>query len=107
MKNELDSIHHIAIKVNNIQESIDWYCKHLKCTVAYQDESWGLLKFSNISLALVLPNTHPPHIGIPCDEPEKYGVVKPHRDGTASTYIPDPSGNYVEMIKLNDTEKQD
>jgi catechol 2,3-dioxygenase-like lactoylglutathione lyase family enzyme len=100
MSQALDSIHHIAIEVKNIQQAIDWYCKHLKCAVAYQDNTWALLKFANTSLALVLPGDHPPHIGIPCDHPEQYGEVKDHRDGTASSYVPDPFGNYVEMIKL-------
>ncbi|MCD6046602.1 MAG: Glyoxalase/bleomycin resistance protein/dioxygenase [Gammaproteobacteria bacterium] len=101
MNKQLDSIHHIAIEVTDIQKAIDWYQQHLKCEVAYQDDTWGLLKFENISVALVLPGTHPPHIGIPCDQPEKYGEVKPHRDGTSSAYIQDPFGNWVEMIKLN------
>lgn len=96
----LDTIHHIAIEVTDIQQAIDWYQKHLRCEVAYQDKTWGLLKFENVALALVLPGTHPPHLGIPCDHPEQYGEVKPHRDGTSSAYIKDPFGNWVEMIKL-------
>jgi len=106
MSAPLDTIHHIAIEVSDIQQAIDWYQKHLACTVAYQDDSWGLLKLANTSIALVLPGSHPPHIGIPCDHPEQYGVVKPHRDGTASVYLEDPFGNFIEMIKLAEPKEQ-
>jgi hypothetical protein len=105
MTETLDSIHHIAIEVGNIQQAIDWYQKQLKCAVVYQDDSWGLLKFANASIALVLPGDHPPHIGIPCAHPEQYGTVKDHRDGTVSAYIEDPFGNCVEMIKLVDSKE--
>jgi extradiol dioxygenase family protein len=106
MSDSLDMIHHVAIEVTNIKQAVDWYQKNLSCAVAYQDQSWGLLKFANLSIALVLPGTHPPHIGIPCDHPEQYGEVKPHRDGTASVYINDPFGNVVEMIKLAESKEQ-
>ena len=94
MPQPLDSIHHIAIEVKDIQQAIDWYCGRLNCEIAYQDKTWGLLKFANTSLALVLPGDHPPHLGIPCDHPEQYGEVKDHRDGTASSYVAHPFCNF-------------
>jgi len=99
MNKELDSIHHVAIEVKDIAEAVDWYTTHLKCAIAYQDGTWALLKFSNVSVALVLPGSHPPHLAIPCEHPEKYGEVKPHRDGTESVYLSDPFGNHIEMIR--------
>lgn len=105
MTQALDTVHHIAIEVDDIQQAIDWYQKQLNCTVAYQDASWGLLKLANISIALVLPGSHPPHIGIVCDHPEQYGVVQPHRDGTESVYVEDPFGNFVEMIRLAESKE--
>ena len=59
----------------------------------------GLLTYDNISLALVLPNMHPPHIAFEKDNAEDYGKLKKHRDGTSSVYINDPSNNSVEILK--------
>ena len=97
----LDGIHHIAISVENVATAVEWYRDKFQCEVAYQDETWGLLKFANISLALVIPGQHPPHIGFTSAEAEKYGDLKTHRDGTRSVYITDPFGNSVEMMDIN------
>ena len=96
----MDKIHHIAIEVNSIEDTIKWYKEHSNCEVSYQDNTWALLKYDNISLALVLPDTHPPHIAFVKENAEKYGKLKLHRDGTSSVYIKDPSNNSVEMLKL-------
>ena len=98
----MDKIHHIAIEVTSIKDTIEWYKKHSKCEVSYQDNTWALLKYENISLALVLPNTHPPHIAFEKPNAEEYGILKKHRDGTASVYIKDPSNNSVEILKQKD-----
>ncbi len=102
MSAPLDPIHHIAIQVHNIDQSVSWYQSHFSCEVAYHDASWALLKFANISLALVLPQQHPPHFAIPRDDVAPFGTPVPHRDGTSSVYIQDPSGNNIEMLKLAD-----
>ena len=96
----MDKIHHIAIEVKNIRGAIEWYQKHTKCEVSYEDDTWALLRYDNISLALVLPNMHPPHIAFHKKNAEKYGELKKHRDGTSSVYIKDPSDNSIEMLKL-------
>ena len=49
----LDNIHHLAIQVKNINESISWYREKFNLNVKYQDDSWALLEFDNISIALV------------------------------------------------------
>ncbi len=98
----MDKIHHIAIEVNSIEDTIKWYQNNSNCEITYKDNTWALLKYDNISLALVLPNTHPPHIAFVKDNAEKYGKLKLHRDGTSSVYVKDPSNNAVEMLKLND-----
>lgn len=94
----LSTIHHIAIRVNDIAESVQWYREQFQCEIAYQDATWALLKFANTSLALVIPEQHPPHIGFTCDRAGEYGELKTHRDGTRSIYISDPSGNAVELM---------
>lgn len=63
-----------------------------------------MIKFENVSLALVLPDQHPYHFAITCEDAEKYGTLTPHRDGTESIYIKDPDGNHVELLKLNGLE---
>lgn len=96
----MDTIHHIAIQVNNIPDTLEWYKNRYEVKVAYADETWALIQFSNVALALVLPNQHPPHFAITSDHAERYGPLKTHRDGTASIYIQDPAGNNIEMIRL-------
>jgi len=91
-----DSIHHIAIQVEDIASAVEWYSKEFSVKVSYQDDTWAMLDFENLSLALVLPGQHPPHFGA---HPEKYGALTTHRDGTESIYIKDPFGNALELIR--------
>ncbi len=94
----LDSIHHLAIAVTDVPASVAWYQAQFNCTVAYQDATWALLKFANISLALVIPVQHPPHIGFVVDDAARFGALTTHRDGTRSVYVNDPDGNSLEMM---------
>ena len=98
--NLIDTIHHIAIQVNNIAETVAWYKNQYDVKVAYQDDTWALLQFANVALALVIPDQHPPHFAIVSEHAEDYGTLTAHRDGTASVYIQDPAGNQIEMIRL-------
>lgn len=95
---ELDRLHHVAVCVADVAEAVRWYTQTLRCQVAYQDETWALLRLANIHLALVAKGGHPPHVGIFRDDAARFGELKPHRDGTRSVYIEDPSGNYVEFL---------
>ena len=95
----MDKIHHIAIEVDNISESVEWYKKNTNCDISYQDDTWAMLNYDNIGLALVLPKMHPPHIAFEKKNAEDYGKLKTHRDGTASVYINDPSNNAIEILK--------
>lgn len=96
----LDKMHHIAVQVTDIQKSIEWYKTKFACEIEYNDDSWALLKFSNIKVALVSENEHPPHYAIERDSISEFGKETPHRDGTSSVYIEDPDGNTIEMLKL-------
>ena len=62
--------------------------------------SWALLAFDNISLALVRPQQHPPHVAFVTDTVDAFGDPVKHRDGTASVYIEDSEGNTVEMLSV-------
>lgn len=95
----MDKLHHVAIQVDDLQATVDWYRQHFTCEVAYQDKTWALLNFANIQLAFVIPGQHPPHIAIEHPDAARFGELKTHRDGTASVYIKDPSGNDVEIMQ--------
>ena len=97
----MDKIHHVAIQVNDIKVAVEWYQDKFDTKILYQDETWALIKFENLSLALVLPDQHPSHFAIENANAEKYGELTKHRDGTASVYINDPFGNSIEIIKID------
>jgi len=94
----LDAIHHVAVSVTDVAAAVSWYMKTFACRVAYQDESWAMLEFANIRLALVVPGQHPPHLGFTSARAAEFGTLKTHRDGTRSTYVKDPAGNSVEIL---------
>ena len=95
---ELNTIDHVAIPVTDVATSVAWYRERFACEVKYQDDTWALLAFANIRLALVIPAQHPAHLGFVTAQAEKFGALKTHRDGTRSVYVNDPSGNAVEML---------
>jgi catechol 2,3-dioxygenase-like lactoylglutathione lyase family enzyme len=94
----LDSIHHVAVPVLDVKGAVEWYTKTFHCRVSYQDETWAMLEFANMRLALVVPQQHPGHIAFVHPDAEKFGTLKPHRDGTRSVYIKDSAGNHVEIL---------
>ncbi len=100
MSTSLDTIHHTAIQVENIARSVRWYTDRFACEIAYQDDSWAMLRFAKPSLALVLPEQHPYHFAILAEDLTPYGKAVPHRAGTASVYIKDADGNNVEMLTV-------
>ena len=96
---QLDTLHHAAIRVRDVQQAVDWYTQRFACKVEYQDATWAMLEFANVRLAFVLAEEHPPHIAI-LGDPLAYGEAKIHRDSTSSVYLKDPSGNNVEILAL-------
>jgi catechol 2,3-dioxygenase-like lactoylglutathione lyase family enzyme len=96
---KLDTMHHVAVAVSNVKETVDWYTNRFDCKVGYQDESWALVEFANIRLAFVLSEQHPPHFAL-LGDPAAHGEPKKHRDGTRSVYLKDPSGNNIEILAL-------
>ena len=98
-QNTLDVIHHVAIAVTDIAEAVEWYTTTFTCTVRYQDDTWALLEFANLNLALVTPTQHPPHIGVATPKAETFGPLQTHRDGVRYLYLTDPFGNTVELLE--------
>ena len=95
----MDILHHIAIPTQDVAASIAWYQANTDCTVEYQDDTWALLGFANIKLALVMPGQHPPHLAIVRNDAERFGPLVRHRDGTRSVYVQDSAGNVVELLE--------
>jgi len=95
---ELDRLDHIAIPVQEIATAVDWYTATFKCKVKYQDDTWALLGFDNVDMALVVPSQHPAHVALRSAEAARFGELKTHRDGTRSCYVNDPAGNAVEIL---------
>lgn len=99
----MGKILHIAIPVENITEALDWYQENFDVQTDYADDSWALLRFENVGLALVLPGQHPPHFAVERSDAGAYGKLTSHRDGTASVYIHDPWDNAIEIMKVATT----
>ncbi len=98
MNTPLNTIHHVALQVDDIGEAVSWYTQNYACKVEYADETWAMLTFSNTALALVKPEQHPYHVAILTDDVSAYGSPTLHRDGTRSVYIKDCAGNHLEML---------
>ena len=97
--NGLDALHHVAIQVKDISRALTWYSDNFNAETVYVDDTWAMLRFANVYLALVVPSQHPPHIAIEHHNAEAYGTLIRHRDGTESIYINDSEGNTIELMK--------
>ena len=89
---------HIAVNVENIETSVEWYQANLAAEIDYQDDTWAMLRVGGSRLALTIPDQHPPHIAFSvkmCDLGDEYKV---HRDGSRYIYRVDPDGNTIELI---------
>ena len=94
----LTHVDHIALESKNIADSVRWYANNFKCRVEYQDNTWALLGFNNIQIALVTPGQHPPHFAIVDRNVANLKSKKTHRDGIHYTYEKDPDMNVIEKI---------
>jgi len=103
---KLDNIDHIAIKVKNIEESLRWYESKFKCKRLYVDQSWGLIQFNNIKLALVISSQHPNHFAVIDDSICLDSKSVTHRDGSVSKYIADKDNNIIELLSYKNESKE-
>jgi catechol-2,3-dioxygenase len=91
-------IDHIAIVVDDIDASVDWYESRFDCDVRWHDASWAYLQFANCGLALVVDGSHPSHFAVQVTGLSRFGQPLSHRDGTRFIYVNDHDGNVVEML---------
>lgn len=101
----MDPLHHVAIQVDDIERAVKWYRERFSVKVRYADDSWAIISFANVDLALVRPHQHPPHIAVERSDAAQFGALTAHRDGTHSTYIEDLDGNFIEMLTVPAEER--
>ena len=92
---------HIAVFSKDLSRDVKWYKDKFECNVRYQDSTWALIAFDNVSLALVTEKEHPTHFALVDPGVKENQKVKQHRDGIFYIYERDPSGNVVEIIDRN------
>ena len=63
-KKTLSLIDHLAIVVNDVSKSVEYYSKNFICNIKFKDDTWSLLEFQNINLALVTQEKHPNHFAV-------------------------------------------
>ena len=68
--------------------------KHIK----FKDDTWSLLEFQNINLALVTQEEHPNHFAVVDERLSKNKKMKYHRDGIGYIYSQDIDNNFIEII---------
>ncbi len=104
---------HVAIKVEDIDKSAEFY-QNLGMDLVWKDADWAYLKAGEDGLALLGDSYKQagPHFGFVlsdrADMETAYHKLKDqgititpiheHRDGTASFYGKDPSGNWFEYL---------
>lgn len=98
---KLDKLDHVAVQVADIDRGVNWYLETFNCEVEYKDETWALLNFDNVRLALVKPEQHPGHFAVERNDAGQFGQLTRHRDGTETVYINDPWENIIEILKAN------
>jgi extradiol dioxygenase family protein len=102
MRNKMDIIDHIAIKVSDLKEAEKWYLEHLSAQITFQDHKYTRLRVGNTNIALIDERFYPhAHIGVLVKSKEELpeaGERVQHRDGTIGVYVKDPFGNYIEYI---------
>ena len=99
--NKFDAIHHIAIQVASISDSVNWYRGSFACEVLSQDTTHALLQFQNIKLTLILPSQEPNHLAFVREDANTLGELREKKEGLRSCFIADPSGNPVEIIETS------
>ena len=75
---ELKKIDHIALQVDDVNKSVEWYVEKYECEVLYNDDTWALLQFDNIKVALVVEEEHPFHIAFEIDGLDGEGNMLMH-----------------------------
>ena len=98
---ELTEIDHITINVHNLEQALNWYQTSFSCKLEYQTKTLAILNFKNIKIVLSLPSDQRPHVAYLKQNASEYGEITKQSDNCHSTFISDPSGNPIELVKRN------
>ena len=94
--------HHTAVHTTDVKTSVDWYVENLQAKILKQDSDWAMLMIGGMTLALTLPDLHPPHIAFEVDNLDKFpcyrNEIKMHRDGSYYYYQETPDGTIIEWL---------
>ena len=94
--------HHTAVHTSDVAASVEWYVKNLQAKILKQDEDWAMVMIGGMTLALTLPEKHPPHIAFEVDSLKKFpcypNEIKMHRDGSHYYYQETPDGTVIEWL---------
>jgi catechol-2,3-dioxygenase len=98
-------VDHIALLVDDLDVSQEWYERTLGAECIFHDIHYRRMKVKNTTIALISKIRYPyNHIGIltECveDLPSDGDRVE-HRDGTIGVYTFDPDGHCIEHIWYN------
>ena len=99
MTEQLDSLRHITLNVASVADAANWYRSSFRCETLREDTKCAVLKFQNTLLTLILPSQEPSHIAFSREDAETLGELRKRPDGTLSTYLADPTGNVVKIVK--------
>ena len=98
---------HIAINVEDIGLSAEWYKNTLHATVDYLDDTWAMLDVNGSKIALTSKSQHPPHVAYLVKDISDLGPeYREHRDGSCYVYKSDPDGNTIELIYWRDKNNE-
>jgi len=94
--------HHTAVHTKDVAASVDWYVENLKAKILKQDEDWAMIMIADMTLALIHPNNHPPHIAFEVSSLDEFpcypNEIKMHRDGSHYYYQETPDGTIIEWL---------
>ena len=48
----MDRMDHVAIVVKDLEETLTWYLSHFNVKLIYQDDTWAMIEFENVKLAV-------------------------------------------------------
>ena len=94
----LTQIDHVAINVADVEKAAQWYRSSFGCEIIAIDKTVAILRFRNLNLHLILPGQEPGHLSFVREDVSKFGELRQRTDGSLSTYLSDPSGNFVEIV---------
>ena len=90
---------HVAINVEDVNNTVEWYTHSLGATIDYIDDTWAMLDVNGTKLALTVESQHPPHLAFRVEDISDLGAdYREHRDGSCYVYKDDPDGNTIELI---------